>query len=210
MTTESANLSPALPQTFSTQSTHLRRRLNEEQTDNGHNFLRPRGRLNPRKKADLRSRIVCWWVAPPHQCVTTMKSVSFPVSWLNPLSEIINEEAGVSSSEILSTVSRGISMRSRAALALSGDGTGAVCRAGASRSFVPPSDVRGNSSGIDTTVQRMAAPSFRDSIAVNTCVPSGSPGFSIVTGTSNNGVKPWRTKSLLNLRLTKMEIGMTF
>src|SRR5258705_11128206 len=46
-----------------------------------------------------------------------MKSVSFPVSWLNPLSEIINEEAGVSSSEILSTVSWGISMRLRAALA---------------------------------------------------------------------------------------------
>jgi hypothetical protein len=45
----------------------------------------------------LRSGIVCWWVAPPHQCVTTMKSVSFPVSWLNPLSEIINEEAGVRS-----------------------------------------------------------------------------------------------------------------
>jgi len=39
-------------------------------------------------------------VAPPHQCVTTMKSVSFPFSWLNPLSEIINEEAGVSSSEL--------------------------------------------------------------------------------------------------------------
>lgn len=53
----------------------------------------------------LRSGVACWWVASPHQCVTTMKSVSFPVSWLNPLSEIINEEAGVRSLEILSTVS---------------------------------------------------------------------------------------------------------
>ena len=55
-----------------------------------------------------------------------MKSVSFPVSWLNPSSEIINEEAGVRSLEILSTVSWGISMRLRTALALSGDGTGAT------------------------------------------------------------------------------------
>src|ERR1700733_11340370 len=149
---------------------HLSHRLNDEQTDNGHNFLRPRGRLNRERKADCRSGIVCWWVAPPHQCVTTIKSVSFPVSWLNPLSEIINEEAGVSSSEILSTVPRGISMRSRAALALSGNGTDrAVCFAGASRSFVAASEMRGNSSGIDTTVQRMAAPSLWNSIAVNTC-----------------------------------------
>src|ERR1700726_2949540 len=140
-----------------------------------------------------------------------MKSVSFPVSWLNPLSEIINEEAGVSNSEILSTVSWGISMRLRAALALLGDGTDrAVCFAGTSRSFGAPSDMRGNSSGIDTTVQRMAAPSFWNSIAANTWVPSGSSGFSILTGTSNNGEKPWRTKSLLNLRLTKTEIGTIF
>ena len=89
----------------------------------------------------LRSGVVCWWVAPPHQCVTTMKSVSFPVSWLIPLSEIINEEAGVRSSEILSTVSCGISMRLSAALALSGDGTDrAVCFTGASRPFVAASD----------------------------------------------------------------------
>ena len=75
--------------------------------------------------------------------VTTMKSVSFPVSWLNPLSEIINEEAGVRSSEILSTVSWGISMRLRTALALSGDGPDrAVCFTGASRSFVAPSNTR--------------------------------------------------------------------
>src|SRR6202035_1937608 len=193
--------------------THLRHRLNDEQTDNGHNFLRPRGRsVKPvEEKRTCAVASVCWWVAPPHQCVTTMKSVSVPVSWLNPLSEIINEEAGVSSSEILSTASWGISMRSRAALALSGNGTDrAVCFAGASRSFEAPTDIRGNSSGIDTTVQRIAAPSFWNSIAVNTCVPSGSFGFSILTGTSNNGEKPWRTKSLLNLRLTKMEIGTTF
>src|SRR5258705_2341733 len=72
-----------------------------------------------------------------------MKSVSFPVSWLNPLSEIINEEAGVSSSEILSTVSWGISMRLRTALALSGDGTDrAGCLTGASRSFLGLNDSR--------------------------------------------------------------------
>jgi len=60
--------------------------------------------LRSNNSSGLRSSIVCWWVAP-HQCVTTMKSVSFPVSWLNPLSEIINEEAGVRSLEILSAVS---------------------------------------------------------------------------------------------------------
>ena len=73
--------------------------------------------LRSNNSSGLRSGIVCWWVAPPHQCVTTMKSVSFPVSWLNPSSEIINEEAGVSSSAILSTVSCGISMRLRTTLA---------------------------------------------------------------------------------------------
>src|ERR1700687_4571132 len=39
-----------------TASTHLRHRLNDEQTDNGHNFLRPRGRLNPWKKSGLAQR----------------------------------------------------------------------------------------------------------------------------------------------------------
>lgn len=73
--------------------------------------------LRSNNSSGLRSGTVCWWVAPPHQCVTTMKSVSFPVSWLNPLSEIINEEAGVRSLEILSTVSCGISMRLRTAFA---------------------------------------------------------------------------------------------
>ena len=140
-----------------------------------------------------------------------MKSVSFPVSRLNPLSEIINEEAGLSSSEILSTASSGISMRSRAALAFSGNGTdSAICFADVSCSFVAPPGMRGNSSEIDTTVQRIAAPSFWNSIAVNTCVPSGLSGFSILTGTSNNGEKPWRTKSLLSLPLTKTEIERFF
>jgi len=37
-------------------------------------------RLNPRKKSGLAQRHRVWWVAPPHQCVITMKSVSFPVS----------------------------------------------------------------------------------------------------------------------------------
>ena len=45
---------------------------------------------------------------------------------------------------------------------------------------------------------------------MNTCVPSGSFGFWILTGASNNGVKACRTKSLPNLRLTKTEIGLTF
>jgi hypothetical protein len=61
--------------------------------------------LRSNNSSGLRSGVVCWWVAPSHQCVITMKSVSFPVSWLNPLSEIINEEAGVRSLDILSTVS---------------------------------------------------------------------------------------------------------
>ena len=63
---------------------------------------------------------------------------------------------------------------------------------------------------MDTTVQRTAAPSFWNSIAVNTCVPSGSSGFSILTGTSNSAEKPRRTNSLPNLRLTKTEIGTVF
>jgi hypothetical protein len=67
-------------------------------------------KLSSDNSSGLRSDIVCWWVAPPRQCVTTMKSVSFPVSWLIPLSETINEEAGVRSSEIFSTVSWGISI----------------------------------------------------------------------------------------------------
>ena len=36
--------------------------------------------LRSNNSSGLRSGTVCWWVAPPHQCVTTMKSVSFPVS----------------------------------------------------------------------------------------------------------------------------------
>src|SRR6516165_4124681 len=47
-------------------------------------------------------------------------------------------------------------------------------------------------------------------MTVNTCVPSGSSGFWILTGTSKRGVKPLRTKSLLNFRLTKTDIGTTF
>ena len=36
--------------------------------------------INPWKKSGLAQRHRVWWVAPPHQCVITMKSVSFPVS----------------------------------------------------------------------------------------------------------------------------------
>src|SRR5262249_2304800 len=47
-------------------------------------------------------------------------------------------------------------------------------------------------------------------MTVNTCVPSGSSGFWISTGTSNRGLKPRRTYSLLNFRLTKTDIGTIF
>src|ERR1035438_5940799 len=107
--------------------------------------------------ATLRGCLQRTFEASPHHCVTTMKSVSFLVSWLIPWSDITSEEAGVSNSEIRSTTSCGISMRSRAVLALSGNGTGRVdsiiCFAGASRSLAESLDIRGNSSGIDTTVQ---------------------------------------------------------
>ena len=75
--------------------------------------------------------------------------------------------------------------------------------------WTPPARAR-DFSGIDVTVQRSAASSSWNPITVNTCVPSGSSGSWILTGLSNNGVEPWRTKSLLNLRLTKTEIGATF
>src|SRR5262249_27954266 len=72
----------------------------------------------------------------------------------------MSEEPGVSSSDIRSTTSWGISMRSRAAFALSGDDTGGVvstiCLPGARRL----EGVGGDCSGIDTTVQRSASPSF--------------------------------------------------
>jgi hypothetical protein len=44
-----------------------------------------------------------------------MKSVSLPVSWLMPWSDMINDDPGVSNSEIRSTTSCAISMRSKAA-----------------------------------------------------------------------------------------------
>src|SRR6266487_5645095 len=88
----------------------------------------------------------------------------------------MSEEPGVSSSEMRSTTSWGISMRSRAALALSGDDTGGVvstiCLPGARHL----EGVGGDFSGIDTTVQRSASPSFWNPITVNTCVPSDCSG----------------------------------
>src|SRR5262245_18480759 len=125
---------------------------------------------------------------------------------------MMSEEPGVSNSEICSTASGDTARRSSAALASCDDGAdgtlSTICCFGALRSLADFADVL--CSGIDTTLQRTAEPSFSDSMTVNTCVASGSSGFWISTGTSNRGVKPRRTKSLLNFRLTKTDIGTTF
>src|SRR5215470_19655032 len=125
---------------------------------------------------------------------------------------MMSEEPGVSNSEICSTASGGTATRSSAALASCDndtDGTvSMICCFGDLRSLAESAEVL--CSGIETTLQRTAEPSFSDSMTVNTCVPSGSSGFWISTGTSNRSVKPRRTKSLLNFRLTKTDIGMTF
>src|SRR6266516_857539 len=121
----------------------------------------------------------------------------------------MSEEPGASSSEMRSTTSWGISMRSRTALAWWGADTGGMV----STAWLPC--VRcleggGDFSGIDTTVQRNVSAPFWDLISVNIWVPSDCSGCSILIGISNNGVKPCRTKSLLNLRLTKTETGTSF
>src|SRR5215467_475743 len=125
---------------------------------------------------------------------------------------MMSEEPGVSNSEICSTASGGTATRSSAALASCDndtDGTvSMICCFGDLRCLAEFADVL--CSGIETTLQRTAEPSFSDSMTVNTCVPTGSSGFWISTGTSNRGVKPRRTKSLLNFRLTKTDIGTTF
>lgn len=134
------------------------------------------------------------WAAPaPRQfhCMTTMKSVSCPVSLLMPWSDTMSEEPGVSRSAIRSITSGDISMRSRMALALSGDeGAGVVstiCLPGWRP--LETCAVGGNFSGIEITVQRSAAPSSAPLIAVNTCVPRGSCGSWTVIGLSNSGAK---------------------
>src|SRR5262249_17971037 len=118
----------------------------------------------------------------------------------------------VSNSEICSTASGGTARRSSAALASCDDGAdgtlSTICCFGALRSLADFADVL--CSGIDTTLQRTAEPSFSDSMTVNTCVPSGSSGFLVLTGKSNKGVKTPRTKSLLYFRVTKTDIGTTF
>ena len=85
-------------------------------------------------------------------------------------------------------------MRSRAALAMPDDGAGGeasiACFTGFSRFLAERPDTRGSSDGIDTTIQRTSASSFRDLIAVNTCVPIGASGFSILTGVSNKDETP--------------------
>ena len=55
-----------------------------------------------------------------------------------------------------------------------------------------------------TAFHRMPAPLAMTSIAVKTCVPSGWSGLSIVTGISNSGARPCRTKIFFSLRLTNM------
>src|SRR5262249_54402867 len=69
---------------------------------------------------------------------------------------------------------------------------------------------RGEPSGIDMTVQRKDASPSGDLIKVNRCVPIACSGSRIVTGVSNRYLEPWRTKSLFDLRLTRMEIGTVF
>ena len=112
------------------------------------------------------------------------------------------------------TASGGISMRLRAALAFSGDGSGGVlstmCLIADLGRLVEPWVARGEFSGIDITVQRKAGSPSRDPIRVNTCVPRDSSGSRIVTGASNRYLKPCRTKSLFDLRLTRTEIGAVF
>ena len=106
----------------------------------------------------------------------------------------MTEEPGVSSCEICPTISWGISIRSRAALASSGGGS---C-SGRSQLFLALLHLAFYSSlvalsenvlGIDTAFQRNEAPSSCDFNRVNTWVPKGSSGFSILIGASNNGVK---------------------
>ena len=91
----------------------------------------------------------------------------------------MNEEPGVSICEIRATTSGGISIRSRAALASSGEGFDRT----------ELGEVLDNVSGIDTTFQRNWAPSFYSSNSVNKCVPNGSSGVSTFMGTSNSGVE---------------------
>ena len=105
----------------------------------------------------------------------------------------MSEEPGVSICEIRATTSGGISTRSSAALASSGKGSDRtvplVACTGALGFLFELAEVLDNFSGIDTTFQRNEAPSFCSSNRVNTCVPKGSSGFSILIGTSNSGVK---------------------
>jgi hypothetical protein len=82
--------------------------------------------------------------------------------------------------------------------------------AGSLRSLGGFPRLREGFSEIDTTFHRIAVPSFLNSIALKTYVPIGSAGFRIWIGTSKSGVKPFRTNSLLDWRLTKTEIGTTF
>ena len=105
----------------------------------------------------------------------------------------MSEEPGVSICEIRPTTSGGISIRSRAALASSGEGSDravslvpCTCALGFLFELV---EVLANVSGIDTTFQRNEAPSSCSSNRVNKCVPNGRSGFSTLMGASNSGVK---------------------
>ena len=98
-------------------------------------------------------------------------------------------------------------MRSRACLAaLIALASTSLGRVGCWALFLFPvgSPVRSCLLGNITAFHRMPAPLAMTSIAVKTCVPSGWSGLSIVTGISNSGAKPCRTKIFFSLRLTNM------
>ena len=104
----------------------------------------------------------------------------------------MSEEPGVSICEIRPATSGGISIRSRAALASSGEGSDRtvplVPCTGALGFLFELVEVLDNVSGIDTTFQRNEAPSSCSSNRVNKCVPNGALGIFDLDG----DIKQWR------------------
>ena len=113
-------------------------------------------------------------------------SVPRLVSELGPSSEIMSEDRGETISRIRSTVSSGMTIRSRAALALnksisSACPSGPLC-VGPYVSAVPIFELPTN----ETTLHCIPLLSAR-STAVKTCVPIGVSESRIVTGMSRMG-----------------------
>ena len=81
----------------------------------------------------------------------------------------MSEDPGVSNSEIRSIASCGISMRSRAVLALFGVGGTVPVIPGPLCNFCEVLGLRGDFSGIETTVQRIVAPILKFHCAKNVC-----------------------------------------